>query len=130
MKDDLKDKDITLLTSIKTLISVINAKDRYTYGHTERVVMLCQALGERLNLSEEDLKILKYSAYLHDIGKINIPEQILNKKLPLTKEEWDIMKQHPANGVRIIEPVESLDKVKPVILHHHERYDGEGILTV
>jgi diguanylate cyclase (GGDEF)-like protein/putative nucleotidyltransferase with HDIG domain len=126
MKDDLKDKDITLLTSIKTLISVINAKDRYTYGHTERVVMLCQALGERLNLSEEDLKILKYSAYLHDIGKINIPEQILNKKLPLTKEEWDIMKQHPANGVRIIEPVESLDKVKPVILHHHERYDGEG----
>ncbi|HHY81408.1 MAG TPA: diguanylate cyclase [Clostridiales bacterium] len=126
LKDDISEKDITLLTSIKTLISVINAKDRYTYGHTERVVMYAQMIGEKLKLSEEDMKNLKYGAYLHDIGKINIPEQILNKKMPLTSKEWDILKQHPANGAEIISPVECLSKVKPVILHHHEHYDGTG----
>jgi len=126
LKDDIDDKDIRLITSIKTLISVINAKDHYTYRHTERVVMFSQMLGKALNLSEEDLKTLKYGAYLHDIGKINIAEGILNKKMPLTSEEWDILKQHPANGVGIIEPVESLAKVRPLILYHHERYDGRG----
>jgi diguanylate cyclase (GGDEF)-like protein len=126
LKDDIDEKDVTLIASIKTLISVINAKDRYTYGHTERVVMFSQMLGEKLNLSEEDMKTLKYGAYLHDIGKINIAEDILNKKMPLTSEEWEILKQHPANGVGIISPVDCLRKVKPVILHHHERYDGKG----
>ncbi len=88
--------------------------------------MFSQMLGKALNLSEEDLKTLKYGAYLHDIGKINIAEGILNQKMPLTSEEWDILKQHPANGVGIIEPVESLAKVRPLILYHHERYDGRG----
>ncbi len=126
LKVDVKEKDVTLITSIMTLISVINAKDRYTYGHTERVVMFAQMLGEGLGLSNEDKKTLQYGAYLHDIGKINIPEEVLNKKMPLTPEEWETLKQHPANGVGIISPVEYLEHVKPVILHHHERYDGKG----
>jgi len=126
LKDDISEKDITLLTSIKTLISVINVKDRYTYGHTERVVMYAQLIGEKLRLSEDDMKTLKYGAYLHDIGKINIPEQILNKKMPLTSYEWEVLKQHPVSGVEIISPVEGLAKVKPVILYHHEHYDGNG----
>lgn len=126
LKGDIKEKDITLITSIKTLISVINAKDRYTYGHTERVVMFSQLLGKGLGLTNEDLKTLKYGAYLHDIGKIHISKEILNKRMPLTNEEWDILKQHPVSGVEIIEPVEGLNNVKPLILHHHERYDGKG----
>ncbi len=126
LKTDIEAEHIDLITSIKTLISVINAKDRYTYAHIERVVMFSKLLGEKLQLTEEEKKVLKYGAYLHDIGKINISKEILNKKMPLLNEEWEILKQHPNNGVDIIEPVESLKNVIPLILHHHERYDGKG----
>ncbi|MTK12520.1 MAG: diguanylate cyclase, partial [Clostridiaceae bacterium] len=126
LKEDIEAEHIDLITSIKTLISVINAKDRYTYGHTERVVMFAKLLGNRLELTDEEKKTLKYGAYLHDIGKINISKEILNKKMTLNKDEWEILKQHPANGVELIESVESLKDVVPLILHHHERYDGTG----
>lgn len=126
LKEDIEDKHIDLVTSIKTLISIINAKDRYTYGHVERVVIYSRLLADKLKLSEEDKKKLIYGAYMHDIGKINILEEILNKKMPLTKEEWETLKQHPENGVEIIKPVESLADISPLILHHHERYDGKG----
>lgn len=126
LKEDIEDKHIDLVTSIKTLISVINAKDRYTYAHVERVVVYSRLLAEKLELCVEDKKKLIYGAYMHDIGKINILEEILNKKMPLTKEEWEILKQHPLDGVEIIKPVESLMHISPLILHHHERYDGKG----
>ena len=63
---------------------------------------------------------------MHDIGKINISKEILIKKMPPSPEEWEILKQHPSNGAEIIEPVESLRVIVPLILHHHERYDGKG----
>ncbi|PAB58230.1 bifunctional diguanylate cyclase/phosphohydrolase [Anaeromicrobium sediminis] len=126
LKKEIEDKHIDLISSIKTLISVINAKDRYTYAHTERVVMYCDMLGKRLGLSEDDAKKLKYAAYLHDIGKINVSKAVLNKKTKLTDEEWSSMKMHPNYGVDIIKPVESLKDIIPLILHHHERYDGRG----
>ena len=85
---DIDEGDIELVASIKTLISVINAKDRYTYGHSERVVLYCRLLAEKLNLNEEDKKTLIYSAYMHDIGKINISKEILTNSMPLTDEEW------------------------------------------
>lgn len=126
LKKDIEAEHIDLITSIKTLISVINVKDRYTYGHIERVVMFAKLLGNKLGLTEEEKKTLKYGAYLHDIGKINISKDVLNKKMRLTDDEWKIMKQHPANGVDLIKPVESLKQIIPLILHHHERYDGRG----
>lgn len=126
IKKDIEEKDIDLVTSIKTLISVINAKDRYTYGHVERVVIYSRLLADKLNLDEDRKKKLIYGAYMHDIGKINIIEEILNKKMPLTKEEWEILKQHPVNGVEIISHVEPLKDISPLILYHHERYDGKG----
>lgn len=126
LKNDIEEKHIDLVTSIKTLISVINAKDKYTYGHVERVVIYCRMLSRRLALSEEDKKTLIYGAYMHDIGKINISEQVLNKKMPLNNEEWEMLKQHSSNGVEIIKPVDSLLHISPLILHHHERYDGKG----
>lgn len=126
LKKDIEEEHIDLVTSIKTLISVINAKDRYTYAHVERVVFYCRLIADKLKLSEEDKKNLIYGAYMHDIGKINISKEILNKNMPLTNEEWEVLKQHPANGVEIIKPVKSLMSISSLILHHHERYDGNG----
>ncbi len=126
LKSNVEEKDTELITSIKTLIMVINVKDRYTYAHTERVVMNCQMIAEELNLDEGEKKKLIYAAYLHDIGKIDIPKIILNKDTPLELEEWEILKQHPVKGAEIIRPVESIIDIIPLIKHHHERYDGNG----
>lgn len=126
LKNDIDEKDIELVTSIKTLISVINAKDRYTYGHSERVVLYSRLLAKKLKLNKSDTDTLIYGAYMHDIGKINIAQDILMKKMPLTTEEWETLKQHPESGVEIIKPVKSLEKMVPIILHHHEKYNGTG----
>ena len=115
-----------MLTSIKTLIAVINAKDRYTFRHVERVVHFCTLLAERQNFSEKDTRNLIYAAYLHDVGKINVPEDILMKPDRLTPEEWEIMKSHPYNAAEIVRNLDSLKEVLPIILQHHERYDGSG----
>lgn len=128
--DDIKDKvdaqDKEIITSIKTLISIINAKDKYTYGHVERVVMYSRLIAEKLNLSNEDKETLIYGAYIHDIGKINISKDILIKKMPLNNEEWLELKEHPESGFDIIKNVSALKHVAPLVLHHHERYDGLG----
>lgn len=126
LKNDTEGKDLELITSIKTLISVINAKDRYTYSHCERIVFYCRLLANKLNLSETDTNTLVYGGYMHDIGKINVAKEILIKKMPLNKDEWEIMKQHPQNGIDIIKSVKSLEKVAPIIYHHHEKYNGTG----
>ncbi|SDO74277.1 bifunctional diguanylate cyclase/phosphohydrolase [Clostridium gasigenes] len=126
LKNDIDDKDVELVASIKTLISVINAKDKYTYAHSERLVFYSRLLAHKLNLSKIDTDTLVYGAYMHDIGKINISKEILIKKMPLTKEEWELLKEHPQNGIDIIKPVQSLEKIVPLILHHHENYNGTG----
>lgn len=126
LKSDIDEKHIDLISSIKTLISVINAKDRYTYAHTDRVVIYCELMAKHLGLSENDRKNLRYGAYLHDIGKIQISKDILVKRTKLTDEEWEILKSHPANGVEVIKPVATLKEVWPLILHHHEKFDGTG----
>ena len=126
IKKNIDEKDIELVASIKTLISVINAKDKYTYGHVERVVSYCRIIADKLKLNKKSREILIYGAYMHDIGKINISKEILLKKMKLTSEEWEELKQHPVNGVEIIQSVESLQDISPLILYHHERYDGNG----
>lgn len=126
LKRDIEGEEVELIASIKTLISVINAKDRYTYSHCERLVFYSRLLAQKLNLNEEDTNTLVYGAYMHDIGKINISKEILIKKMPLTKDEWELLKLHPQDGVDIIKPVQSLHKIAPLILNHHEKYDGTG----
>jgi diguanylate cyclase (GGDEF)-like protein/putative nucleotidyltransferase with HDIG domain len=126
LQSNMIEIDNETIASIKTLIAVINAKDKYTYGHVERVVFYCTLLAEKLGLNDKDKKNLIYSAYLHDVGKINIPEEILMKTDPLTKEEWEIMKNHPQKAVEIIENINSLKDMVPIVLQHHERYDGTG----
>ena len=126
INSEIDEEDIELVASIKTLISVINAKDRYTYGHSERVVLYSRLLADKLQLNEKDKKTLVYSAYMHDIGKINISKEILTKRMPLNDEEWETLKKHPEDGIEIIKPVKSLECVIPIILHHHEKYNGTG----
>lgn len=126
LKSDIEEKDIDLITSIKTLIMVINIKDRYTYGHTERVVIYSKMLADELKLADADRKNLIYAAYMHDIGKIDTPKMMLNKPGALMPEEWEILQQHPVKGAEIIGPVDSLGEIIPLIRHHHERYDGGG----
>lgn len=117
---------LEVITQIKTLIAVINAKDKYTYRHVERVVFYCSLLADQLKLSVDARRNLIYAAYLHDIGKINIAESILIKTDPLTPQEWETLKSHPQFAVDIIKNNSSFDEVKPIILQHHEKYDGSG----
>lgn len=127
--DDLSEKmeiNKESIKSLKAFISMINLKDRYTYGHTERVVIYSKYFGEYLKLSEDDKVKLQVATYLHDIGKLEIPEDVLNKKEKLTEEEIQMFRNHPQAGVDLIQNIKELDAFKPIIKHHHERYDGCG----
>ena len=126
LKSDVDENDLEIIASIKTLIAVINAKDKYTYNHVERVVTYSKMIAEKMKMDEHTKKMLIYAAYMHDIGKINIPESILIKSSKLTAEEWEIMKSHSQNGAEIIKNVDALSEVVPIIMQHHERYDGLG----
>lgn len=114
------------IISIKTLLSVINSRDRYTYNHTDRVVHYCEIFSKHARLSEEDNRLLLYSAYLHDIGKINIPQEILISEKPLTDEQWAQMKQHPGDGAEIVKKIKNFERVAEIVRQHHEKYDGTG----
>ncbi|WP_238442584.1 diguanylate cyclase [Desulforamulus reducens] len=114
------------LNSTKTLLSIINAKDRYTYAHSERVLDYATKLAKKCGLSDQEVRLVQYGAYLHDIGKIEIDVNILSKTENLTEQDWETMKQHSYWGSEIIRPIKSLEKVRPYILHHHENFDGTG----
>jgi len=126
LQNEVDESDKSMIASIKTLIAVINAKDKYTYLHVEKVVYYCNLLADQQGMSEKDKKNFVYAAYLHDIGKINIPEEILMKVEKLTPEEWNILKSHPQNAAEIIKNIESLKTAIPIILQHHEKFDGTG----
>ncbi|MDO7788850.1 diguanylate cyclase [Desulforamulus aquiferis] len=126
LKSICTQSETELLSSMKTLLSIINAKDRYTYGHSERVLEYSTLLAKSYGLSEDEVRLIQYGAYLHDIGKIEIEINILNAHGALTEGEWDILKQHPYWGSEIIRPIKSLISVAPYILHHHENFDGSG----
>jgi diguanylate cyclase (GGDEF)-like protein/putative nucleotidyltransferase with HDIG domain len=112
--------------ALQALVALINARDRYTFGHSERVMSYALALGERLALSEEEKDVLRYGAYLHDIGKIEIKAAVLNKEGPLNKTEWETMKNHTVWGNEVIQMLVALKEIGPVIRSHHENYDGTG----
>ena len=113
-------------TVIMTLATSIEAKDPYTEGHCKRLADFAQALGKALGVDEALLKALQRGGYLHDLGKIAVPEHILLKPERLTPEEWGIIQQHPVTGERICRPLRSLRAVLPIIRHHHEKWDGSG----
>lgn len=126
LKAELAESDLALISTLKTLIYLVNAKDRYTYGHSERVMQYATVLGREIGLSEKEISDLTYGGFLHDVGKIEISYEILNKPGPLNDEEWDVIKRHPEWGAEIVRPVKALGTAVPIILYHHERYDGKG----
>ena len=109
-----------------SLARAIEAKDSYTQGHVERVSQLAVRLGRYLGFADDDLDSLRKGGVLHDIGKIGVPDKILNKAGSLTTEERAIIRTHPGQGARICEKLKSLRGAIPVIQHHHERMDGTG----
>ncbi|MBW1974527.1 MAG: response regulator [Deltaproteobacteria bacterium] len=119
---DLEDAENILFFIAK----VVEARDAYTEHHTERVAAVAQLLGQKLGLSQRELKVLRRGALLHDIGKVGIPEPILNKPGPLTPEERAEMERHVLIGYEICQPLRTLKEALPIIKHHHEKWDGTG----
>lgn len=113
-------------STIYALTAAIDAKDHYTFNHSKRVAYYATKLAYAYGMDEDYVKIIKEAALLHDIGKIGIPEHILNKAGKLTEEEYEEMKGHVENSIGIIKHLPSLDYVIPAVIGHHERYDGRG----
>jgi putative nucleotidyltransferase with HDIG domain len=116
----------TYLSTIKVLVSTIEAKDSYTRGHTERVAEVARMLAEEMGLEKREIKIVSFGAALHDIGKLGVYEDILNKPGELTEKEWQIVKSHPEVGANIIKNMKFLEASCDLVRHHHERLDGCG----
>jgi putative two-component system response regulator len=120
--DELETADSVLCT----LGLSVEARDPYTEGHCERLARNATDLGRFLGVDEESIVALQRGGYLHDLGKIKVPDEILKKGSDLTPAEWEIMKQHPVTGETICRPLKSLRLVLPIIRHHHEHSDGSG----
>jgi putative two-component system response regulator len=120
--DELETADSVLCT----LGLIVESRDPYTEGHCERLAVNAAELGRHLGLHEDSLVALRRGGYLHDLGKIAVPDEILKKGSDLTPEEWKVMKLHPVTGENICKPLKSLRLVLPIIRHHHEHMDGSG----
>jgi len=111
---------------ILSLASALEAKDPYTRGHSERVGVLAAQLGRTLGIAEDSCETLRFAGQLHDVGKIGMPETLLNKNSKLTDEEFETVMKHPLLGERICRPLRTMQAILPLVRHHHERYDGSG----
>jgi HD-GYP domain-containing protein (c-di-GMP phosphodiesterase class II) len=114
------------LEAVESLNATVDAKDPYTAGHSQRVQRIAVALGKELGLGREQLDILRFAGLFHDIGKIGVPDAILTKPDRLTELEFEIVKRHPEDGARIVGRLHRLHPAVPAVLHHHERWDGQG----
>ena len=114
------------LGSVRSLAISLEAKDSYTRGHSERVAGFAARLAERLGLAKADVDLVQLAGLLHDIGKIGVREEVLNKPGRLTPEEFDHVKQHPALGAQILEPIAEDPRLITAVLHHHENWNGTG----
>lgn len=114
------------LQTVTMLANTIEAREGYTRGHVGRVQKYAIALARALNWSTEALDICAFGAILHDIGKIQVPRRILNKRRPLTHGEWVLLRRHPEIGARMLQGIDHLHDAIPYVLCHHERWDGRG----
>lgn len=113
-------------STIQSLVAALEANDRYTSGHSDRVRVLSLELGRYVGLDFRELETLEHASILHDIGKIGIDNVILQKQGKLTSKEYKLIQTHPQIGNEILGPIDTLDDVRQIILQHHERYDGRG----
>lgn len=112
--------------SIRAFVHAIDAKSPYTARHSERVAEFARSLGREIGLDENAVNRLHWAGLLHDIGKIAIPDEVLSKPGRLTAEEWELIRRHPLDSVRIVQGVKRFRPLLPAIRHHHERLDGRG----
>ena len=122
--------DEKMLQNLRQMVEgftlALEAKDESTHGHSVRVARFAKAVAQEMSLSENDMETIYHGGLLHDIGKIGMLDDILERLGILSRKEMDIVKQHPEIGARIAKPLNFLNDVVPLILHHHERFDGSG----
>ena len=116
----------SILDTVTSLAYAIDAKNQYTQGHSQKVSAYAGVLAEAIGLPEAEVEEIRLGAVLHDVGKVGIPEQILNKNGRLDSEEWETMKAHAIYGAQLLEPLAPLTRVRQMVLHHHEFFDGSG----
>lgn len=122
LTDALEDAEVVLFTLART----IEAKDTYTLGHADRVARYAVRMGEALGYDQEKIELLRKGGILHDIGKLGVPDAVLQKEGPLDAREWEVMRRHPSMGCEICQRLKGVKDVLPMIRHHHERMDGTG----
>ena len=115
-----------VLDTVTSLAFAIDAKDHYTQGHSQKVSAYAALIAEALGMNDLEVEEIRLAGVLHDIGKVAIPESILNKNGPLNPDEWETMKSHVQFGAKILEPLTPLDRVRVMVRHHHEFFDGSG----
>lgn len=126
LSDTYEKLEQAYLESIQTLRYTVEAKDKYTRGHSDRVSEYAVLLGKYLGLSDVDLDTLRVGGLFHDIGKIGVPDAIIQKEGKLDDNEYSQIKQHPNIGVHILSHAKIFQNILPIVEHHHERYDGNG----
>lgn len=126
LSDTYEKLEKAYMESIETLRQTVEAKDVYTRGHSDRVSAFSVLIGEKLGLSENDIRILRIGGLFHDIGKIGVPDSILLKDAKLTDDEYSQIKNHPSIGAHILSNASIFADMLPIVKHHHERYDGNG----
>jgi putative nucleotidyltransferase with HDIG domain len=112
--------------SLAQLSAAIEARDPYARGHSSRVTVFSQAMARRIALDKDRLSVLRLGALLHDVGKLAVPSSVLLKRGPLTETEFGQVRRHPAAGARMLQTLGAPPMILPVVLHHHERWDGSG----
>jgi putative two-component system response regulator len=125
-RERLETEQKLMLASIASLVEALEARDPYTRGHSEAVADIVTSIARKLLVPSKELEAISIAARLHDLGKIGVRDDILMKPGQLTSEEFGIIKGHPVIGAKILEPIPSLKKMIPLVLSHHERYDGKG----
>ena len=125
-KERLDSERDFMLAGITSLIAALEARDHYTSGHSQAVSAIVEKMAVKMGLPQEDIESISIAGKLHDLGKIGVPDSILLKPGKLTKDEFNLVKEHPVVGVNILGSIPSLARVIPAIRHHHERFDGKG----
>lgn len=120
------EREEALFSAIAALVNALEAKDSYTYGHSSEVSTIAVQIARDMGLHDQEVFQIHFAALLHDIGKIGVPDHVLNKAGKLTDDEWDQIKEHPRIGARIIAGIPALQEITRIVLHHHERWDGKG----
>jgi putative nucleotidyltransferase with HDIG domain len=122
----MKTEKIDFHEFIKSIADVLEIRDFYTRGHSNRVAEYAELCSKEIGLKKDEIEFVQMAAHLHDIGKVGIPDSILKKEEKLTEEEYKIIKKHSELGYRILKNINGFDRFAVVVKHHHERWDGNG----